>query len=36
VKVVSGNWFRTDESIDKVMGELARCGIQFADIIKAI
>ncbi len=30
------NWYRTDEGINRVMGELARCGNQFADIVKSI
>lgn len=30
------NWFKTDGGIEKVMGELARCGNQFVDIMKSI
>lgn len=28
------NWFKSDYGIDRVMGELMRCGRQFKDIIK--
>ncbi|MBP7176800.1 MAG: YdcF family protein [Thermoclostridium sp.] len=28
------NWFMSDEGIRKVLGELARCGNQFVDILK--
>lgn len=28
------NWFNTKEGIDKVMGEVERCGSQFKDVIK--
>lgn len=28
------NWFKCDIGIDKVMGELTRCGSQFKDLIK--
>lgn len=28
------NWFKFDNGIDKVMGELMRCGSQFKDLIK--
>lgn len=28
------NWFKTNEGIDKVMGELARCGSQFQEMLK--
>lgn len=28
------NWFTTKEGIDKVMGEVERCGSQFKDVIK--
>lgn len=28
------DWFKTNEGIEKVMGELERCGNQFVDIIK--
>lgn len=28
------NWFKCDNGIDKVMGELMRCGSQFKDLIK--
>jgi uncharacterized SAM-binding protein YcdF (DUF218 family) len=30
------NWFKTDEGINKVLGELSRCGSQFVDIIKTL
>lgn len=30
------NWFKTDYGINTVMGELARCGNQFAEIIKQL
>jgi len=30
------NWCTTDNGINKVMGELARCGYQFIDIIKSL
>ena len=29
------NWFNTEDGIDKVMGELMRCGSQFKDIFDA-
>lgn len=29
------NWYKTDAGIDKVMGELLRCGQQFIEILKA-
>lgn len=32
--ITSENWFKTDDGIEKVMGELARCGNQFVDILK--
>lgn len=28
------NWFKSDEGINKVMGELARCGSQFVEILR--
>lgn len=28
------NWFKSEEGINKVMGEVERCGSQFGDIIK--
>jgi uncharacterized SAM-binding protein YcdF (DUF218 family) len=28
------NWFKCDDGIEKVMGELMRCGSQFKDLIK--
>lgn len=30
------NWFKSDIGIDKVMGELTRCGWQFKDIFKTL
>lgn len=30
------NWYKTDDGIDKVLGELARCGYQFVDIFKSL
>lgn len=30
------NWHTTDEGIEKVLGELARCGYQFVDIFKSL
>jgi uncharacterized SAM-binding protein YcdF (DUF218 family) len=30
------NWFKCDEGIDRVMGELMRCGSQFRDLIKLL
>ena len=30
------NWFKCDDSIEKVMGELMRCGNQFKDLIKLV
>ncbi len=30
------NWYMSDEGIHKVLGELARCGNQFADILKEL
>ncbi len=30
------NWHTTDKGVDKVLGELARCGYQFVDIIKSL
>jgi uncharacterized SAM-binding protein YcdF (DUF218 family) len=30
------NWFKSDDGIKTVMGELARCGNQFAELIKQI
>lgn len=32
----SENWYTTDEGINKVLGELARCGYQFVDIFKSL
>lgn len=34
--ISSENWYTTDEGIDKVLGELARCGYQFVDIFKSL
>ncbi len=28
------NWFKTDKGIERVMGELTRCGSQFKEYIK--
>jgi uncharacterized SAM-binding protein YcdF (DUF218 family) len=33
--VASDNWYKTDKGIELVLGELSRCGSQFADIFKA-
>lgn len=30
------NWFKSEVGIEKVMGELTRCGSQFKDMLKAI
>lgn len=30
------NWFKCDDGIEKVMGELMRCGSQFKDLIKLV
>ena len=30
------NWFKCDDGIDRVMGELMRCGSQFRDLIKLL
>jgi len=30
------NWYTTKKGVDKVLGELARCGYQFVDIIKSL
>lgn len=30
--ITKNNWFNSEESIDKVMGEVSRCGSQFKDI----
>lgn len=30
------NWFKCDDGIEKVMGELMRCGSQFKDLIKLL
>lgn len=32
----SENWFKTDDGINTVMGELARCGNQFVELIKLL
>lgn len=32
--ITKENWFKTEEGIDRVLGELARCGNQFIDDIK--
>ena len=32
--ITKENWFKTDQGIDRVLGELARCGNQFSDDIK--
>lgn len=32
--ITKNNWYTTDEGIDRVLGELARCGNQFAEDIK--
>lgn len=33
--ITKENWFATEQGIDKVLGELARCGNQFIDDIKS-
>jgi uncharacterized SAM-binding protein YcdF (DUF218 family) len=33
--ITKENWFKTEDGIDKVMGELMRCGSQFKDIFSA-
>jgi len=33
--ITKQNWFTTEQGIDRVLGELARCGNQFAGDIKA-
>lgn len=32
--ITTENWYKTDEGIDRVLGELSRCGNQFVDEIK--
>lgn len=32
--VTAGNWYRSAEGIDTVLGELKRCGTQFGEILK--
>ena len=32
--ITKNNWYTTEEGIDRVLGELARCGNQFAEDIK--
>lgn len=34
--VSSDNWYKTDRGIELVLGELSRCGSQFADIFKVL
>ena len=33
-KITKENWFETEQGIDRVLGELARCGNQFVGDIK--
>jgi uncharacterized SAM-binding protein YcdF (DUF218 family) len=32
--ITKDNWYQSSEGIDRVMGELSRCGHQFVDILK--
>ena len=32
--ITKDNWYKTEQGIDRVMGELARCGNQFVDDVK--
>ena len=34
--ITKGNWFKTEKGIDRVLGELARCGNQMTEDIKRI
>ena len=34
--VNKADWYKSDNGIEKVMGELNRCGWQFVDILKAL
>lgn len=32
--ITMDNWYKSEKGIDRVLGELARCGNQFVDDIK--
>ena len=34
INITKDNWYKTEQGIDRVLGELARCGNQFVSDIK--